>query len=132
MNPIDFLKTIYLGDRAIKAISVDSWARIVKIQVDTISRVRSLNGRWDFYSAEDIVDGALVFDGVRSFEITPPGAIPDDHISDVRITSQGDFFLFEISSSDSDQPNIGNVIVRMVAEGFSLEDPKRPDEKISE
>lgn len=53
MKPDDFLNSIYLGDRACKAILLDGWRKEVKIQIDAISRVRGET--WDFYSAEDVV-----------------------------------------------------------------------------
>jgi hypothetical protein len=64
MKPDEFFRTIYLGDRGCKAIVLDGWRDEVKIQIDLISRRRSKT--WDFYSAEDVEDGFLVFEGGRS------------------------------------------------------------------
>ena len=41
MDVSAFLKTIYLGDRACKAITLDGWNRSIKIEIDCISRIRS-------------------------------------------------------------------------------------------
>ncbi len=52
MNIPDFLKTIYLGDRACKSILLDGYENEVKIQIDCISRVRGET--WDYYNEENL------------------------------------------------------------------------------
>jgi len=42
MHPRDFLKTIYLGDRGCKKIIIDGWQGRVLMQVNLISRIRSV------------------------------------------------------------------------------------------
>ncbi|MGT2443457.1 DUF6258 family protein [Ensifer adhaerens] len=81
MKPDDFLNSIYLGDLACKAILLDGWRKEVKIQIDAISRVRGET--WDFYSAEDVVDGFLVFEGVDHISFDPPGNMPNDDFGDI-------------------------------------------------
>lgn len=78
----DLLKTIYLGDRACKSIKVDGWNDTVVVEVDCISRVRG--AQWDYYNDENLDDGLLVFEDVRSIEFQPPGLIPDDLFGDFR------------------------------------------------
>ena len=85
MTPIDFLKTIYLGDRALKGYSIDSWNQIVKLHISEISRVRSKDGQWNFYNDENLEDGRIVFEGVTSFLVVPSGAILDDYIEEEEI-----------------------------------------------
>lgn len=80
MLATEFLRTIYLGDRACKSITIDGWNNRVVIKVDEISRVRSESGNWDFYNDENIVDGSLVFSDVRSVLFDPSGPIPNDYI----------------------------------------------------
>ncbi len=69
-DPLSLKQSIYLGDRAIKLIILDGWNELAKIQVDSISRVRSADGKWNYYTAEDIEDGFLVFGNVRLFAIS--------------------------------------------------------------
>lgn len=61
MNPKEFLESIYLGDRACKAILIDSWNNRVAIQVTVISRVRPGTKSWNFYTDADILDPHPVF-----------------------------------------------------------------------
>lgn len=56
MEPELFLQTIYLGDRACKAVLIDSWAKRVAIQINVISRIRPRAKPWDFYTEADIAD----------------------------------------------------------------------------
>ena len=101
LNPVDLIKTIYLGDRACKSILLDSWNNELKIQVDCISRVRGK--AWDFYTAEDLENGYLVFEGLKRFSISPSGIIPNDLINDIVAEQSGDeyFIKFSIDAIDS-------------------------------
>ncbi len=40
MTPSEFLKTVYLGDRACKAVVIDGWRNEIKFNIDCVSRVR--------------------------------------------------------------------------------------------
>lgn len=80
MRPEEIVRTIYLGDRGIKKIVLNYFDCTVNVQIDQISRIRSSDGLWNYYSNEDIANGFLTFGGVRSFVIEPPGAVPDDFI----------------------------------------------------
>lgn len=71
---------IYLGDRAVKGIEIDSWKRIVRIKIDVISRLKKGEVGWGYYDKEDIEDGYLVFSDVIDFQMLPLGVIPDDYI----------------------------------------------------
>lgn len=83
MNPV--LKSVYLGDRACKAVLIDSWRKRVAIQVDVISRLQPGAKTWDFYTDEDIKDGWLVFTGIRSVRLEPAGPLPNDLINQVSV-----------------------------------------------
>lgn len=134
MNPVELAKTIYLGDRAVKAVFIDGWARTVKIQIDVISRIRSQDGRWDFYTAEDIEDGFLVLTGVASLVFDPPGAIPSDYVVDFQVVevSESDFsgYKIQLMSADVEGLQKGKADIFAYAEGLYLEDPRFPGKQI--
>src|SRR5580765_715054 len=79
MTPEEFMRTIYLGDRTCKAITMDGWRHELRIQIDCISRVRA--EQWDYYTDEDLPDGYLVFEKVESVVFEPAGHIPNDWIA---------------------------------------------------
>ena len=83
MDPAEFIRTIYLGDRACKSIIVDGWAEEVRVQIDCISRVRAET--WNFYTAEDLPDGFIVFEGVKKIKWDPNGQIPNDAITEFTV-----------------------------------------------
>jgi hypothetical protein len=125
----DFLKTIYLGDRARKSITIDGWNKRVLIEVDEISRIRSESGNWDFYNEENIVDGRLVFSEVRSVLFDPAGPIPNDYISNLEAKALSDgYYRFEFSaaSGDGSSPRSTEVLVSIEAKSLHLEDPAAP------
>jgi hypothetical protein len=128
MLPTEFLKTIYLGDRACKCIAIDGWRNRVAIQVDEISRIRSASGNWEYYSDENILDGLLVFSGVKSILFDPPGPIPNDYINDLQAELLPDgFFRFKLSiSAVNGLPETTEVVVTIDAKQLHLEDPARP------
>jgi hypothetical protein len=124
----EFLKTIYLGDRACKSITIDGWNNCVAIKVDEISRVRSESGNWEFYNDENIVDGLLVFSDVRSVLFDPAGPIPNDYISDLSAEPLPDGhirFRFSAASVDKSARRT-KVLVMVEAKRLHLEDPSAP------
>jgi hypothetical protein len=97
MNPIEFLKTIYLGDRACKKILIDGWNRRFYMQVDCISRLEKGTHSWNYYNREDIENGWLVFSEVKGLGFKPDGFIPNDYINGIDVKQSGNEFIFEIS-----------------------------------
>ncbi|MBL1274535.1 MAG: hypothetical protein COB30_000445 [Ectothiorhodospiraceae bacterium] len=81
MNVMNFINSIYLGDRGCKKILIDGWGKEVCIEVDVISRIRSPDGNWNYYDDEDIDNGLVVFKNIHSFLLTPQGKIPNDLIN---------------------------------------------------
>jgi len=137
MNPEQLLKSVYLGDRACKAVLIDSWRKRVAIQVDVISRLKPGAKTWDFYTDADIKDGWLVFTDVRSVRFEPAGPLPNDLINDVSVkptdssgSQPGCLFELSIGSVD-DSGNSTEVFIRIEASGVHLEDPTKPGVEIT-
>ena len=131
-----FLSSVYLGDRACKSIHIDGWKSEVHVEVDRISRIRSSSGHWDFYSDEDIVDGRLVFTGVRSIRFDPSGAIPNDLIHEIGVRSAASpsdvgVWVFHMSmGSVAADGTTTEVLLEIIATDVHLEDPARAGAKI--
>jgi len=131
MDAVDFVRTLYLGDRACKSITIDAWNAAVRITVNTISRVRSPSGQWDYYTAEDVDDGVLVFDGVTYIDLRNDGALPNDLINAIEaelIGSQTEIRL-SIDSVAADAAH-RETILTVRCRAVYIEDASRPGHKI--
>ena len=128
MLPEALLKTIYLGDRACKAIHIEGFAQQVSVQVDEISRIRSSSGLWEYYNEENIIDGFLVFTGVKEISFSPSGPVPNDYISEIKIENVDEgYYRFQLSiASVGSDAQSDEVLVNIVSKGFHLTDPLRP------
>jgi hypothetical protein len=128
-DPELLLRTVYVGDRACKAIEIDGWSAAVRLRVDRISRVRDPTGEWKFYSMEDIEDGFLVFTEVSAVSLSPSGYLPNDLINDLRIERIDEdhngirlyHFLVSIDAVDSGGVHT-EITVQIVAKGLQLAD----------
>ncbi|WP_156162589.1 MULTISPECIES: DUF6258 family protein [Burkholderia] len=123
-NPFDFFKTVYLGDRACKAISINTWDSVVRVQVDLISRIRSASGNWDFYADEDVENGFIVFKNVKYFSMAPEGLLPNDLINSVSVEKddQEGFWVFVLSIDSADERGQSEEVqIRIVAESVFIE-----------
>ena len=98
-DPLKFLKTIYLGDRGVTGISMDSVRKTVKIYIDCISRVRGEN--WNYYTDEDLENASIVFTGCKKFFFDTNGMLPSDFIDieSVEQTAADEYtIVFDVSS----------------------------------
>lgn len=59
-----FVETIYLGDRYCILEIYDEKNKQYQINMNCISRIRSNDGEWNFYTNEDIESGIISFKGV--------------------------------------------------------------------
>ncbi len=139
MTPSEFLKTIYLGDRACKAIALDGWSKRVLVHVNVISRIRGDSGSWDFYTAEDIPDGRLVFEDVLQVRFDPSGPLPNDLINELVVLELVEqelgrpVYTFRLSvGSVDDVGGSTEVIVEIKARDLYLQDPRTPAREIRE
>lgn len=132
LNPASFLKTIYFGDRFCTKIIIDSFNNQVEIHVNLISRIRDKSGLWNFYSDEDIENGALVITGVKEVHLDKSGLVPNDQIYDINVNSlDQNNYEFVVETSHVDMNATANdLIIKVVGEGAYLLDPAKPNSKI--
>ncbi len=135
MDPLNLQRTIYLGDRGVKAILIQGWGKTVKVQIDSISRVRSPDGRWHFYTDEDIDDGFLVFGEVEACAIEPPGSIPDGYVGSLTISPSDELsgkYVAELHTAGrTPEGPCREIVIRVIFGSFYLEDPKNPGVQIT-
>lgn len=138
LTPAEFLQTVYVGDRACKAVRIESWRKEVVLEVDELSRIRSPSGQWEFYTTEDIPDGRIVFTGVEAIHFQPAGPLPNDFINEISAEPADNDperkrWRFEVSiSSVAADGRSTEIIVRLTGNGVHLEDPRRPGVQILE
>ncbi len=111
MNPRDFLRTIYLGDRWIKKIVIDNENKLISLQIDCISRIRSNSGNWEFYNDENIDNGLIVFEEVSYYEFGEKGILPNDEIYSIIVKEKAtDLFEFYLEANYIDSDAISQTI----------------------
>lgn len=122
MDPKEFLKTIYLGDRACKKIIIDGWRHRLGLQVNSISRLEAGTENWSYYTDEDVDDGWLVFSKISSVSMNPDGLFPNDFINSIDVSPQEDKYLFLISvGSCSAKGDISEVVISVTADEVHIE-----------
>jgi len=134
MNVKSLIKSVYLGDRYCTKIIFDGEKDQVEVHVNLISRVRSTSGEWNFYSDEDIENGAIVFEGIKDINMGNMCMIPNDQIYniDVKGMENGLFeVVIETSHVDKDA-NTHDLSMRLIVENAYLYNPALPKVKIVE
>jgi hypothetical protein len=133
MDMIEFLKTIYVGDRGCKSVLIDRWNSEVKIQTTCVSRVRSAT--WEYYTDEDLEEGLIVFEGVTSVVFEPSGVIPNDFINEIRAElcmGEPTKYLVVMSVDAVDATGVRTEVkIRIHADSMALEDPNKPGQRIT-
>jgi len=134
MSIEDFMKTVYLGDRFIKEIVLDSYKREMKIKINEISRIRSQSGLWDYYNDENIEDGYLVFTEVDNFSMEPLGSIPNGELHDWKFENlkENTYKVTLFMGAHRQNGEYNEVIINLTSDGLCLEDPQKPSERIYE
>ncbi len=124
MNPIDFLRTIYLGDRWIKKILIDNETKSISFQIDCISRIRSKSGNWEFYNDENIDNGLIVFEKVSYYDLGKTGNFPNDEIHSIEVKEKSpNLFEFFIEANYINSDAISQTIeTTIIAESVYLSD----------
>jgi hypothetical protein len=109
---------------------LDGWKSEVKIQIDSISRLRS--GTWNY--DENVRDGFLVFEGVDHISFDPPGRIPNDEIGSVEFLGHdGDRFTVVVDiGSGYELGNYVDVKVTIRAKAVAIEKPGEGGARIRE
>ena len=121
-DPLKFLKTIYLGDRGITGISMDTDNGIIKIHIDCISRIREKH--WDHYTDEDLENGAIVFSGCKKFFFDTNGMLPSDFIDieSVEQTAADEYtIVFDVSSYSFAEKQLIPAKLKIVFQSVCLE-----------
>ena len=128
MTPIEFVKTIYLGDRSCESVLVDALNNIVKLKIDSISRERSPGG-WTHYTHENLRGGYIVFSSVKQFNWTSDGQLPNDYIYSLEVKASDfeeyyEFKFLVYGVYDSLVPtkeDWGDVVLTIIAKNIHLE-----------
>ena len=117
-----FLKTIYLGDRGVTGISMDSVRETVKIHIDCISRVRGEN--WNYYTDEDLENASIVFTGCKKFFFDTNGVFPGDfiEIESVEQTADNEYsIVLDVSSYSFDKKRLAPAKLKIIFQSVHLE-----------
>jgi Family of unknown function (DUF6258) len=133
MNPIEFVKTIYLGDCYSKKVFYNKHQKSFEIQMNNISRIRDVSGLWNFYTDEDIENGMIILSNVKRVIDDEKGFIPMEDISiSVECTEESEF-EFTIKGCYIDEKILPHdVTIKVFATNIFLIDPTKPNHRIVE
>lgn len=136
MTPSEFMATVYLHDRSCKAVVIDCWESMVRMEIDVISRIRS--EKWNYYTDEDIQNGHIVFLDALSVRFLPDGTIPNDRIELRSVATSavnktdGALYTFLFSCAhDGGESGWKEVLLEITARDVFLEDPLHPGVRIT-
>jgi hypothetical protein len=134
MGPVELIRSLYLGDRGCKAITIDGWNATVRVTVECLSRVRPETGLWEFNTDSDIEDAAIVFEGVTTFDMKTQGGMPNDFINSVEAkATEGEEVQVEISiDSVAADATRAETFLSFRCKSIHLEDPARPGLRITD
>ena len=127
MDVKSFVSSIYLGDRGVNKITFDTSAQKVSVEIDCISRIRSDDGQWHFYTDEDMENGELVFGGVTKVYWPESGRVLNGYINRFEVLEDLDgLHRFGISGdSVSDDSENVEVSIHIFARSIEIRDPKQ-------
>ena len=121
-EPLKFLQTIYLGDRGITGISMDTDNGSIKIHIDCISRIREKH--WDHYTDEDLENGAIVFSSCKKFFFDTNGVLPGDfiEIESLELLADNEYsIVFDVSSYSFDEKRLVPAKLKIIFQSVHLE-----------
>jgi hypothetical protein len=133
MSPIEFLKSLYFGDRICNKIVINNVEGQLELHVNLISRIKNDSIQWNNYTEEDIEGGILVFTEVKDITFNSSGIVPNDQIYDIYALSVDDEngFRFYIEASNVNAEAVSkDVTITFLANEVYIVDPKKPNEKI--
>jgi len=131
MNVEKFIKSIYLGDRYCIEAKYYQLKNIFTIQMDSISRVRSDDCEWNYYTDEDIINGILVFEGVKEIVYEPSYFEFNDEIYDIRVkVINNELYEFIVHGNYATGLKHTEGNVRILAKEIYLCDPDNPSVKV--
>ncbi len=124
MDPSQFIRSVYMGDRTCKSIVIDGWKAEVRLQLDCISRVRG--DTWNYYRDEDLPDGIIVLEGAKKIEWDSNNRIPNDAMIALPFEpcpTQETKYIFhiEIASGDEKTGEFTPVRISILANGIALQ-----------
>jgi len=113
---------------------------MIKLKIDSISRVRYSNGNWKRYDDGNFDDGGyIVFSGIENYKIDPIGVFANDFIVNFCIkNTENDSsgkkiytFVFEVGYiTDVVAITSETMTIEIKARELWLEDPQKPGVRI--
>lgn len=132
MNIEDFLKSIYLGDRYCISEIYDKKNKLYQIHMNCISRIRSNDGEWHFYTDEDIENGIIMFEGIEEITRENKKELNDEIYEIEIIGKEKEFIQFCIYGSNvNDEGITTDVNIYIKAKELYVMDPKKKGVKIT-